>query len=75
MAETRRLFYIFKGKVETEEVNRWDCSARARQIYGCTLSQLFMLEPDGKFYSYNFSFWKEAESVPDEVKLAYMLST
>lgn len=73
MADNRRLFYIFRGKVETEEIDRWECSTRAKEIHGCTLSTLFMQEPDGKFYSYNFSFWKEAESVPDEIKLAAML--
>jgi hypothetical protein len=73
--DDRVIAYIFRGKLETEVVNRWKARERMTQLNNCTLAEIYFFDPDGEIYVMHHSreYRKKAKSVPEEIKLAAML--
>lgn len=73
MGEMRTLLYLFRGKVEVEEVLRFGATQRARVLQNCTASVVYLLNEKGEVKTNSGGFWSTATSVPDEIKLAALI--
>ena len=73
MSKTRKLLYIFRGKLEMEDVGEFDVTARARQLQGCTRSTIYTIADLNYLLQYGPNYWIAAVNPPDEIKLAAML--
>lgn len=73
MSDMRTLLYMFRGKLETEQINRWKAPSRAAQLQGCTGSVVYLLDVHGNLLEHGFEYWVVAKDVPEEIKLAAML--
>jgi hypothetical protein len=73
MPDTRTLLYLFRGKLETETVERFGATQRARVLQGCTASVVYLLAVDGSLKTYTGAFWSTVFDAPEEIKLAAML--
>jgi redox-sensitive bicupin YhaK (pirin superfamily) len=73
MVDTRTLLYIFRGKVEVEETERFGATQRARVLQNCTASVVYMLAIDGSLKTYTGAVWRTVTEAPEEIKLAAML--
>ena len=68
------LLYMFRGRLETEEVDWFEATSRAEQLIGVTRAQMYrVFEVNQKIHTYNGNYWVVAEKVPAEIKLAAML--
>lgn len=67
------LLYLFRGRLEIEDVSWYEASLRMRAIQGCTRADVYRLDPDGTLCEYYGNYWRIAKNVPDEIKLAAML--
>ena len=67
------LLYLFKGKLEIEDVPWYEGYHRMRAIQGCTQADVYRLAPDGTLCEYFGNYWRTAKNVPEEIKLAAML--
>jgi hypothetical protein len=67
------LLYVFRGKVETEVVLRWDATTRAIQLRGCTRATIYATETGNDLVEYGPNYWVKAVNPPNEIKLAAML--
>ena len=76
MEEMRTLLYIFRGKLEAEQVGRWKVLERMKQLQGCTATLIYQIDTDGKLYHlgpHGFRSLSDMKTVPEEIKLAAML--
>lgn len=73
MADNRTLLYMFRGKVETEEVNRWNITNRAIVLINCTRATMYMVDQGGHLLEYGPHYWLNAKNPPNEIKLAALL--
>lgn len=77
MSEYRTLLYMFRGKPEMEQVDRWKARDRMKQLLGATATLIYQLEPDGRLYAFegNNDYRSEVNlvDIPEEIRLAAML--
>jgi hypothetical protein len=73
--DTRILLYLFRGKVETEVVERFGATQRARILHNCTASVVYLISGKGELKSNTGHYWETVTDAPDEIKLAAMLVT
>lgn len=77
MSEYRTLLYMFRGKPEMEQVDRWKARDRMKQLLGATATLIYQLEPDGRLYAFegNKDYRTEVNlvNIPEEIRLAAML--
>lgn len=77
MSEYRTLLYMFHGKLETEQADRWKARDRMKQLLGATATLIYQLEPDGRLYAFegNNDYRSEVNlvNIPEEIRLAAML--
>lgn len=77
MSEYRTLLYMFRGKLEMEQVDRWKARDRMKQLLGATATLIYQLEPDGRLYAFegNKDYRTEVNlvNIPEEIRLAAML--